>query len=125
MQLINQQQFNSLLSTADSATLALQEYVAQAISDGAERSDVADAVTRFVAVEHKVATRQGQRGLTFDATGKAFKDADNRRQYLLRLCFMVPRSAVTKRAETDPVEAIIKRCLKLTAAQRRRIRAAI
>jgi hypothetical protein len=91
------------------------------MSDGATRADVSDAVTRFVAAEHKLPTRDGQRGLTFAATGKAAKAADNRRSYLLRLCFMVPRSGTAKRAETDPVEAIIKCCRKLTAAQRRRL----
>ena len=53
------------------------------------------------------------------------KAADNRRTYLMNLIYKVPRNTAAKRGETDPVEAIIKRCLKLTAAQRRRIRAAI
>jgi hypothetical protein len=121
MQLINQQQFNTKLHNADSATLELQEYVAQAMSDGATRADISDAVTRFVAAEHRVPTREGQRGLTFAASGKAAKAADNRRQYLLRLCFSVPRSGAGKRAETDPVERILKAAKKLTAAQRRRL----
>ena len=121
-QAIHQPTFATLLANADSATLALQEYVAQS---GADRAETSDAVTRFVAAEHTIKCRKGQRGLTFDATGKAFKDADNRRQYLLRLIYNVPRNTAAKRGETDPVEAIIKRCMKLTAAQRRRIRAAI
>jgi hypothetical protein len=121
-QAIHQPTFAMLLANADSATLALQEYVAKS---GADRTETSDAVTRFVAAEQKIGTRKGQRGLTFNATGKAFKAADNRRTYLMNLIYKVPRSTAAKRGETDPVEAIIKRCLKLTAAQRRRIRAAI
>jgi len=121
-QAIHQPTFAMLLANADSATLALQEYVAKS---GADRAETSDAVTQFVAAEQKIGTRKGQRGLTFDATGKTFKDADNRRAYLIRLIYNAPRNAAAKRNETDPVEAIIKRCLKLTAAQRRRIRAAI
>ena len=120
--MFDQHTFNTKLHNADSSTLELQEYVA---ASGADRAAVSDAVTRFVAAEQKIGTRKGQRGLTFAATGKAFKDADNRRQYLLRLIYNVPRNTAAKRGETDPVEAIIKRCMKLTAAQRRRIRAAI
>ena len=122
MQIINQGQFNTLLHNADSATLALQEYV---VESGADRAEVSDAVTRFVAAEQKIGTRKGQRGLTFNATGKAFKAADNRRTYLMNLIYKVPRSTAAKRNETDPVESLIKRYLKLTAAQRRRFKTAI
>ena len=96
MQTINQGQFNTLLHNADSATLALQEYV---VESGADRAEVSDAVTKFVAAEHRITTRRGQRGLTFDATGKAFNDADNRRAYLMRLIYNVPRNATAKRGE--------------------------
>lgn len=120
--MFDQHTFNIKLHNADSSTLELQEYVA---ASGMTREETSNAVTRFVAAEHTIKCRKGQRGLTFDATGKAFKDADNRRAYLMRLIYNVPRNTAAKRGETDPVEAIIKRCMKLTAAQRRRIRAAI
>lgn len=120
--MFDQNTFNTKLHNADSGTLELQEYVA---SSGMTRAETSDAVTRFVAAEQKIGTRKGQRGLTFDATGKTFKDADNRRAYLIRLIYNVPRNAAAKRNETDPVERIIRAAMKLTAAQRRRIRAAI
>jgi len=118
----DQKAFNGFMSNADSATLDLQEYVAKT---GADRAVVTDAVTRFVAVEHRLSVKSGQRGVTFEATGKAFKDADNRRAYLLRLIYNVPRSKTSKRSKTDPVEALIAKINKLTPAQRRRIKAAI
>ena len=120
--MFDQHTFNTKLHNADSSTLELQEYVAES---GADRAEVSDAVTRFVATEHRITTRRGQRGLTFDATGKVLKAADNRRTYLIRLIYNVPRNTAAKRGETDPVERIIKAAMKLTAAQRRRIRAAI
>lgn len=118
----DQKTFNGFMSSADSATLDLQEYVAKT---GADRAVVTDAVTRFVAVEHRLSFKSGQRGVTFKATGKAFKDADNRRAYLLRLIYNVPRSKTSKRSQTDPVALLLARYGKLTAGQKRSFKSAL
>jgi hypothetical protein len=110
--------FNTLLTNADSATLQLQEFV---FESGQDRAAIVDAVTTFVAREHKIGTRNGQRGLTFDVKGDAFKAADNRRTYLTRLIYNVPKSkgsnATAKRG--NAVEKLLKQYAALTAGEKR------
>ena len=96
--------FNSLLRSADTAVLQLQEYVVQT---GAERTVVMEAVTRFVAAEHKLEVKEGKFGLTFDAPAKLANKAIDRRSYLKALIYKTGKGSVDGRNNSDPYATIV------------------
>ena len=103
MTTFNQPHFASLLRKADSAVLQLQEYVVQS---GAARAEVSAAVTLFVASEHKLDTKEGKFGLTFDAPAKLANKAIDRRSYLMALIYKTGKGAPEGRNNSDPYATI-------------------
>ena len=101
--MFNTSKFNSLLRNADSAVLQLQEYVA---ASGAARGEVSAAVTLFVASEHKLDTKEGKFGLTFDAPAKLANKAIDRRSYLMALIYKTGKGAKDGRNNSDPYATI-------------------
>lgn len=75
--------------------------------------------------KYRAPLRMGQRGMTLPRDSAAAKAA----QRVMSIIY--PRGSEGdgkrggKRASVDPVEKLIRQCLKLTAAQRRRVKAAI
>jgi hypothetical protein len=74
--------------------------------------------------KYRAPLRMGQRGMTLPRDSAAAKAA----QRVMSIIY--PRGSegdgkAGKRNAVDPVEKLIRQCLKLTAAQRRRIKAAI
>ena len=97
-QAFNRTTFFGLLKAADTAVLTLQEYVSK---HGMERAAVGVEVVHFVAKEQGLETREGQRGLTFVGTKAQVAESTNRRDYLMRLIYNVPKSGKGKSADTS------------------------
>lgn len=121
---LNQATFAALLNKADSATLALQEYV---VSTGAPRYEVQDAVMQAIAgtacYRSRQANKQGHRALTVDQSTPKGKAMLNRMEYLMRLIYQVPSikaksrddlpkaaklAAWAKKLDTSDIKARIK-----------------
>ena len=120
MTTFNQSHFASLLRKADSAVLQLQEYVVQS---GAARAEVSAAVTLFVASEHKLETKEGKFGLTFDAPAKQANKAIDRRSYLMALIYKTGKGAKDGRNNSDPYATITGAGKRAAKAQISRARA--
>ena len=66
-----------------------------------------EAITRFVAAEHKLEVKEGKFGLTFDAPAKLANKAIDRRSYLKALIYRTGKGSADGRNNSDPYATIV------------------
>lgn len=119
---MNQQLKNHAYMVFNRVDATSTDYAVELAALGVDRVVGRALALEWASEKYKVRIVAGQRGATLPRDSAAHK------AWQRVVSFIWPNEASGKRGKrnaVDEVEALIKKCLKLTAAQRRRIKAAI